>query len=147
MIMINSSHFVKNIFSIVQQKTGTKSVVDLDKLTIDKRTTYKILEKYNYLPPLASKSKSDISSFDRYVKQLLKYIGHEFDMQVKRETKINGHIKVDFYPKWKLVTSHTARRTFITNNVLRGYNSLEIMRASGHKSYSSFEKYLCYFND
>ena len=88
-----------------------------------------------------------VSMYDRYVKQLLKYIGKEFNQTVKRETKINGHIKVDFYPKWKLVTSHTCRRTFITNNVMRGYNAMEIMRASGHKTYTSFEKYLCYFND
>lgn len=147
MIRINKSCFDRNIFSILQQKTGHSVRVDIEKMSLDRKTTYHILEKYDYHPPLSSKEKSDISSFDKYIKQLLQYIGEEFNQEVKRETKVNGHIKVDYYPKWKLISSHTCRRTFITNNVMRGYTALEIMRASGHKTYSSFEKYLCYFND
>ena len=37
-----------------------------------------------------------------------------------------------------------ARRTFATNNVLRGLKTSEIRRATGHKSESAFEKYICY---
>lgn len=147
MIRIDRSCFDRNIFTILQQKTGTPVRVDIERMALDRNTTYSILEKYDYKFPITIKSKGDISSYDRYIKQLLKYIGKEFNNQVKRETKINGIVKVDYYPKWKLISSHTCRRTFITNNVLRGYSSLEIMRASGHKTYSSFEKYLCYFND
>lgn len=147
MIRINKSCFDRNIFTILQQKTGTSVRVDIERMALDRNTTYYILDKYNYMPPLACGNKSDISSYDKYIKQLLQYIGKEFNQLVKRETKVNGHIKVDYYPKWKLISSHTCRRTFITNNVVRGYTSLEIMRASGHKTYSSFEKYLCYFND
>lgn len=147
MVRIDKTCFDRNIFTILQQKTGTHVRVDIERMALDRNTTYKILEKYNYYPPLKQRSKSDISSYDRYIKQLLQYIGKEFEVLVKRETKINGHVKVDYYPKWKLITSHTGRRTFITNNVMRGYNAFEIMRASGHKTYTSFEKYLCYFND
>nr|DAU53022.1 MAG TPA: Integrase [Caudoviricetes sp.] len=143
MIRIDKSCFDRNIFSILQQKTGTSVRVDIERMSLDRNTTYEILEKYNYKSPLST----DISCYDRYLKQLLMYIGRGFNANIKRETKINGHVKVDYFPKWKLIGSHTARRTFITNNVIRGYNSMEIMRASGHKSYSSFEKYLCYFND
>lgn len=143
MVRIDKSCFDRNIFTILQQKTGTSVRVDIERMSLDRNTTYSILEKYDYKAPLTT----DISCYDKYLKMLLKYIGKEFSVKVKRETKINGHIKVDFYPKWKLICSHTGRRTFITNNVMRGYNSMEIMRASGHKSYSSFEKYLCYFND
>lgn len=143
MIRIDKSCFDRNIFTILQQKTGTSVRVDIERMSLDRNTTYAILEKYDYQAPLTT----DISCYDKYLKMLLQYIGKEFSVKVKRETKINGHIKVDFYPKWKLICSHTGRRTFITNNVMRGYNSMEIMRASGHKSYSSFEKYLCYFND
>lgn len=143
MVRIDKSCFDRNIFTILQQKTGTSVRVDIERMSLDRNTTYSILEKYDYQAPLTT----DISCYDKYLKMLLQYIGKEFSVKVKRETKINGHIKVDFYPKWKLICSHTGRRTFITNNVMRGYNSMEIMRASGHKSYSSFEKYLCYFND
>lgn len=142
-VRIDRTCFDRNIFTILQQKTGTEVRVDIEKMSLDRNTTYSILEKYNYRAPVTT----DISCYDRYLKMLLRHIGKEFDEMIKRETKINGHVTVEFYPKWKLIASHTGRRTFITNNVLRGYNPMEIMRASGHKNYSSFEKYLCYFND
>lgn len=143
MVRIDKSCFDRNVFNILQQKTGSYARVDIERMSLDRNTTYAILDKYGYRCPVTT----DISCYDKYLKQLLKYIGKEFSFQVKREKKINGIVETEFYPKWKLICSHTARRTFITNNVLRGYNSLEIMRASGHKTYSSFEKYLCYFND
>lgn len=147
MIRIDKSCFNRNIFTILQQKTGTSVRVDIERMALDRNTTYSILEKYNYKFPITYRSKGDISAYDRYIKQLLRYIGKEFNQEIKRETKINGVVEVEYVPKWKLISTHTSRRTFITNNVLRGLQSLEIMRASGHKSFSSFEKYLCYFND
>ena len=141
MVRIDKSCFDRNIFSILQQKTGTLARVDIERMSLDRNTTYKILEKYNYSAPLTT----DISCFDRYLKDLLKYIG--FNEQVKRETKINGIIQVHHLPKWKLISSHTARRTFATNNILRGLKTSEIRRATGHRSESSFEKYICYFDD
>ena len=44
-------------------------------------------------------------------------------------------------------TNDFARRTFAANNILRGLKASEIRRATGHKSESSFEKYICYFDD
>lgn len=143
MIRIDKDCFNRNIFTILQQKTGTQVQLNIDKMSLDRNTTYNILEKYKFRAPVAT----DISCYNKYLKQLLQYIGQEFLCFIKRETKINGYVKADYYPKWKLICSHTSRRTFITNNVLRGYRPLEIMRASGHKTYSSFEKYLCYFNE
>lgn len=144
MVRIDKSCFNRNIFTILQQKTSTLVKVDIDKMSLDKTTTYSILEKYSYKTPLNNK---DNTAYDRYLKQLLQYIGEEFSKEIKRDTKINGVIETKYYPKWKLISSHTARRTFITNNVIKGINTIDVMKASGHKSFSSFEKYLCYFND
>lgn len=141
MVRIDKSCFDRHIFSILQQKTGLCARVDIDMMSIDRRTTYAILEKYNYKSPLTT----DISCYDKYLKELLQYIG--FKELIKRETKINGHIEVKYEPKWKLIGSHTARRTFATNNVLRGLKTSDIRRATGHKSESSFEKYICYFDE
>lgn len=141
MIRIDKSCFDRNIFTILQQKTGTYARVDIDRMCIDRTTTYKILEKYDYKSPLTI----DISCYDKYLKELFRYVG--FDDQIKRETKINGHIEVKYEPKWRLIGSHTARRTFATINVLRGFKTSEIRRATGHKSESSFEKYICYFDE
>ena len=110
---------------------------------MDANTTYKILEKYGYKAPI----QGDISAYDRYVKELLQYIGGEFNENVKRETKVNGVIETKFFPKYKLVSSHTCRRTFATINVLRGFHEAEIRRATGHKTSEAFSKYLWYFDD
>jgi integrase len=141
MIRIDKTCFDRHIFTILQQKTGIAARVDIDMMSIDKNTTYKILEKYNYKSPITT----DISCYDKYLKELLQYIG--FKELIKRETKINGHIEVKYEEKWKLIGSHTARRTFATNNVLRGYKTSDIRRATGHKSESAFEKYICYFDE
>jgi integrase len=141
MTRIDRTCFDRNIFFIVQQKTGNTARVDIDRMSIDKNTTYAILEKYDYKSPITT----DISNYDKYLKELLRYIG--FNELIKRETKINGHIEVKYEEKWKLIGSHTARRTFATNNVLRGFKTSEIRRATGHKSESAFEKYICYFDE
>lgn len=141
MIRIDKSCFDRNIFTILQQKNGVYAKVDIERMSIDRNTTYQILEKYDYTSPLTT----DISCFDRYLKQLLQYIG--FKELIKRETKINGIVQVNYEPKWKLIGSHTARRTFATNNILRGLKTSEIRRATGHKSESAFEKYICYFDE
>lgn len=143
MVRIDKSCFDRNIFTIMQQKTGVKARVDIERMSMDRNTTYRILDKYGYKAP----SMTDISGYNRYLKILLKHIGDEFLEPIKIETRVDGLIDTKYIPKYKLIASHTARRSFITNNVLRGYAPLAIMRASGHKTYSSFEKYLCYFDD
>lgn len=51
------------------------------------------------------------------------------------------------FEKYKLITLRTARRTFATINVLRGFRISEIRRATGHKSEGAFEKYICYYDE
>ena len=45
-------------------------------------------------------------------------------------------------PKWKLVGSHTARRSFATNAYLSGVPTISIMKMTGHKTELSFMKYI-----
>ena len=141
MVRIDKTCFDRNLFTILQQKTGTYAKVDIERMSIDRNTTYRILEKYDYKSPLTT----DISNYDRYLKELFQYIG--FNELIKQETKVNGHIDIKYVPKWKLIGSHTARRTFATNNIIRGLKTSEIRRATGHKSESVFEKYICYFDE
>jgi site-specific recombinase XerD len=65
-----------------------------------------------------------------------------FNEDVKFEYKINGKVIKKTFKKWELISSHTARRSFITNAVKRDANLQYIKRASGHKSGSSFDKYV-----
>ncbi|WP_289053129.1 site-specific integrase [Carboxylicivirga marina] len=44
-------------------------------------------------------------------------------------------------PKYKILTSHIARKTFITNALEKGMKSEVIMDITTHKSYNSFKRY------
>ena len=45
-------------------------------------------------------------------------------------------------PLYKLISSHTARRSFATNYYLQGFPSIDLMKVTGHKSERSFLKYI-----
>lgn len=40
--------------------------------------------------------------------------------EIKIDTNVFGEIKSEFIPKWRLIGSHTSRRTFATVNIIKG---------------------------
>ena len=136
MIRIDASCFDRNIFRITQQKTGSLAVVNIDRYSVDAKTTYRILEKYNYEAPY----KGTIGNYNYYLHTLMRDIG--LDEPIRREERRNGKLVVENTPKWKLISSHTARRTAITINVLRGHNIHAIKRCSGHTDLRVFDNYV-----
>lgn len=65
---------------------------------------------------------------------------------VKMEMVRGGKNIVQVLPKWHLVTTHTARRTFATLGYLRavasGVSYDPVMDILGHKSRATFLKYI-----
>ena len=60
--------------------------------------------------------------------------------KIEPETDLNGNIIV---PRYDCVTSHTARRTGITNMYLsHKYTILQMMHVSGHKTQKTFMDYI-----
>lgn len=140
MVRIDSTCFKNGSFSIVQQKTGNRCKVDIETMSIDKRTTYEILTKYNYKAPYTG----DICNYNKYIKELLTLIGGTFLEDLKCENKLAGIIIPEIVKKYKLISSHTARRTFATINTLKNIPRQKILRATGHSTETSFIKYICY---
>lgn len=136
-VRINPSCFDRNIFRITQQKTGNLAVVDIDKFAVDPKTIYHILEKYNYTAPY----QATIGNYNHALHVLMKDIG--FTENIRTEEREGGRMVAKNVPKWKLITSHTARRTFATVNVLRGYNIHAIKKATGHSDLRSLDHYVC----
>lgn len=136
MVRIEPSCFDKNIFRITQQKTENTAIVNIDKYSIDPKTTYRILEQYNYEAPY----KGTIGNYNYYLHFLMKDIGLDDNVRIKN--KINGEMIVENIPKYKLISSHTARRTAITINVLRGHNIHSIKKCSGHTDLRVFDNYI-----
>lgn len=136
MVRIDPSCFERNIFRITQQKTGCLAVVNIDKYSIDAKTTYRILEKYGYTAPFTS----SVGNYNYYLHPLMRDIG--LDDMVRTEERVAGELVVSNTPKWKLISSHTARRSAITINVLRGHNIHAIKRCSGHSDLRVFDRYI-----
>ena len=136
MVRISLECFDRNIFKIVQQKTGNLAVVNIDKYAIDAKTTYRILDKYHFRAPYPS----DISDYNERIHVLMKDIG--LDEPIRIEEKVGGQMVVNTIPKWKLISSHTARRTAVTVNVLRGHNVHDLKRCSGHSDLRVFDEYI-----
>lgn len=54
--------------------------------------------------------------------------------------------KTEIKAKYKLITSHTLRKTFISQS-LRGAMPATVMSVTGHKSYNAFKRYISMGND
>lgn len=77
--------------------------------------------------------------------QYLEDVGKEIPLL---KTEVEKHFtnadekkKVKF-KKWELLTTHTARRGFATNEFLEGAPTLTIMAITGHKTEKAFLKYI-----
>lgn len=136
MVRIDRECFDRNIFAITQQKTGSRAVVNIDLYSIDAKTTYRILERYDYKAPYPG----DIGNYNHRLHLLMRDIG--FTETVRTEERVDGQLVTENVPKWKLIASHTARRTFATVNVLRGVNIHALKRCTGHQDLRVLEHYV-----
>jgi len=128
--------FSRSTFTIAQQKTGNVAVVNIDKYAIDAKTTYRILERYGYNAPYTG----TIGNYNSYLHTLMRDIG--FTELVRVEERVNGKLVVSTVPKWRMISSHTSRRTAITIGVLRGHNVHALKRCSGHHNLDTFDRYI-----
>lgn len=136
MLRIEPSCFDRGVFRIIQQKTGNRAIVNIDKYSIEPKTVYRILEKYEYYAPYTG----SIGNFNSHLHQLMKDIG--FTEEIRTEERRGGKLIVKNVPKWKMIASHTARRTAISVAVLRGYNIHAVKKCSGHSDLRILEGYI-----
>lgn len=117
-------------FSLRQSKTSNPVVIPLNSLVME------IVEKHNgNLPDYIHQNiiNSHIKSICKKAK-IVNY--HTF-------TRTHGGKQVEITePKYKLVSCHTARRTFCTNAYKSGIPVQDIMAISGHKSERVFLNYV-----
>lgn len=90
---------------------------------------------YPSLPRIFSNQK-----FNDYLKIIAEKAGLNDKVTI---THSNGGIHTPYkYPKYQLVSTHTARRSFATNMMLEGVPIAQIMLITGHKTQDSFFKYI-----
>jgi integrase len=97
-----------------------------------------ILDKYIQSEkslPVISNQKSN-----EYLKELCKLA--EID-EPTRIVKYKGAERIEIVkPKYELVSTHTARRTFITLSLEKGMKPEIVMEITGHKEYKTMKKYI-----
>ena len=97
---------------------------------------YKDIElKNNYLFPVPSNQK-----YNEYLKYVAKLAGLKTN-ETFIEYRGNKRIEKTF-KKWELITTHTARKTFIINALYLGVQPEIIRSWTGHKSHKTLELYI-----
>lgn len=98
-----------------------------------------ILDKYKHTlyEPLPSIS---TQKFNQYIKECCKMVGINTPMNI---TRYVGQKRIDkVLPKYELITSHTARKTFVTNSLILGMKEMVVRNITGHKDDNSFKRYV-----
>lgn len=120
--------------NILQKKTQkTKEVVSIPLHPV----TLTILKKYNYNIPTR---KYSMQYFNLQIKNICKIAG--ITQSISIEYVQGGQLIREILPKYELISSHTARRTAITNLYLKGVPILSLMLISGHKNLTSLLSYI-----
>jgi hypothetical protein len=128
----------KEKFSIQQLKTDNKAMFDFSELYGKYPPIVKsILVKYGYKAPW----NGHLSNYNHYLHQLMEIIGLDDEVKIEYKSK-NGEMIPKIFKLYEVISSHCARRTFITNAIERNVNVQKVKRASGHVSDSSFSKYV-----
>ena len=118
------------LIRIRQQKTGDPVVIPVHPLVQE------ILNKYaGDLPDPISNQK-----MNKVLKKIAE-IAELKDKVIHTRTTGGKVVKTELF-KYQLVTCHTARRSFASNAYLAGIPELSIRRITGHKTESSFLKYV-----
>ena len=81
-----------------------------------------------------------MNEFNKLIKGIAREAGIDEEIII---TQKKGSEKVEkTYKKFELVASHTCRRSFCTNEYLKGTPALFIMKISGHRTERNFLKYI-----
>lgn len=129
-------------YSIVSGKDIYNEIITVNDVKYDNRIlrvplnaiSREILIKYDYNLPIKSNQE-----FNKVIKRVFKIAG--FTREVKRKTKVGKKIKIETLKFYQRISSHTARRTFITIMKNNRIPDKVIMDITGHRSIESFNMY------
>jgi site-specific recombinase XerD len=125
---ISDNYIVKKI-----QKTQQFEKIPLNKFALE------ILKRYKE-NPVKALPKLSAQKLNKYIKELCEIAGFKNPVTFI-EYRAGKAIEVT-KPKYELITSHTARKTFITNSVIFGMNIKALKGITGQKKDSTLNKYI-----
>lgn len=131
LVNIKPENIIEGMIEVIQVKTGNQVIIPMAK------EVEQILIKYNNTFPKISNQK-----FNEYLHDVCKRCDVLKKVVAIKMIK-GGKIKLLEKLKYELVSSHTARRSFATNEFKAGDLEVsEIMAITGHKTEKAFYKYI-----
>ena len=121
---------IRNGFIRVRDQKNTDKTLEVP---LNEFSTF-ILKKYDFDLPKISTQK-----FNEYIKEVFKLLG--YDESIKKTIKVGKDLIEEINPLYQRISSHTARRTFITVMKNQKVPDKIIMSITGHKSLEVFNKY------
>ncbi len=128
---LRSSNISNGFISLNQQKTSQKVAIPIHPIV------QTILNKYPEGLPKCPPNQV----FNRYLKEIGKKLP-QLDIDFEKVITRAGKAETTTYKKRQLLQTHTARRSFCTNEYLNGTPTITIMAISGHRTESSFMSYI-----
>jgi site-specific recombinase XerD len=120
-----------NRLAFIQVKTGAKVTIPIHPVVNT------ILQKYDYkLPPVPRNN--DFNAIIKKVGAKMPCLHVPFTKQITYKRELTEIVKM----KYDYLMTHTARRSFCSNEFIKGTDPMIIMAISGHKSYKSFMRYI-----
>ena len=121
-----------DVWHLRMHKTKTETHITLNQHARRVLDTYRLDGKG--LPKISSQKMND------YLKELGKLVGLDAPVRIVR---YRGSEKVEERgPKWEFLSSHVARRTFVTLSLERGMRAEVLMSFTGHKSHKTMKRYI-----
>lgn len=128
--LVNKSNVIDNKIQLKEEKETTKATRAIPLSDLARF----IMTKYDYRLPLIANQK-----FNDYLKEVFKSAG--FTDQVEKVTTRGQENIRETMPFYNRVSSHTARRTFITMMRNQGHSDKLIASISGHKDLKTLNMY------
>ena len=125
-------------------KVNIKKTREIDHVIPLNKYSLAILEKYRgtVYEPLPTISSQKLNT---YIKECCKEVGFITPITISR---YSGNKRQDItMPKYQLITSHTARKTFATVSLVLGMSERFVKSVTGHKGDSSFNRYVKIANE
>lgn len=127
-------YFVK----VTTQKTSERVIIPAHPMALE------ILKKYKSENSTLPRSVSS-QRFNDYIKEACKIVGEAESKAAGRAVGFNEAGRLSTEPElqlWQCVSSHTARRSMATNYYLEGFPVIDLTKITGHKTESSFLRYI-----
>jgi integrase len=117
-----------DFITISNEKTNEKIVVPIHPMA------RRVIKRWKGFPPVVSSVE-----LNRVIKEVAEL--SKINQKILFTITKGGNRVDEYLPKWKMVSSHTMRRNFITNTLLAGFMDNQVMSASGIKKHTTLLRY------